>query len=284
MIQSTLFGSHSRFHWDFHNDIDNKEYWEKLAFRYEESHSTISMPLNRKARIPKSIHQIWLGPNAVPSFYSQLSDTWKRHNPDFTYRLWTDNDVANMTLRNQHLFDSLNNYGAKSDLLRYEILMSYGGVYIDVDFECISPLPSSLFSYEFVAGLQFSHSPEVGNAFLMSEPGCKIIDQVIASCTSPKYEDPFEIFKATGPYLVSKVIESCLDDPIDDFVILPSNYVYPLPSFLSAASGDPYVFLTNESFAIHYWNLSWLPKKSRFGFKRNIKKVVNYIRSCIVGS
>lgn len=39
----------------------------------------------------------------------------------------------------QKAFDAAKNYGEKSDILRYEILFVYGGVYADVDVECLQP-------------------------------------------------------------------------------------------------------------------------------------------------
>jgi Glycosyltransferase sugar-binding region containing DXD motif len=40
-------------------------------------------------------------------------------------------------MKNKEAFLSAYNYGMKSDILRYEILHSYGGVYIDTDYECV---------------------------------------------------------------------------------------------------------------------------------------------------
>ena len=40
-------------------------------------------------------------------------------------------------MKNKKAFLSAHNYGMKSDILRYEILHTYGGVYIDTDYECV---------------------------------------------------------------------------------------------------------------------------------------------------
>ena len=51
--------------------------------------------------------------------------------------LWTDEHVGRLRLFNQAAYDEATNYGTKSDVLRYELLYVYGGVYVDCDMQCI---------------------------------------------------------------------------------------------------------------------------------------------------
>lgn len=272
MIQNTLFGQHCRFHWDFHTQHSDPRYWNSLASRYEQLLASQIPTDLAPLKIPKIIHQIWLGSNPPPASFKKFSRSWKTHNPKCNYYLWTDQNIGKLNLRNQLLFDSLKNYGAKSDVLRYELLQQYGGIYVDVDFECLSAIPEFLFKESFVGGLQFNGSPEIGNAFLMASQDSTIINQTISQCAAPTQEDAFEIFKATGPYLLSKVISANLTSP-DAFLILPSNYVYPMPSFLASSSQKPHSFITKETFAIHYWGLSWLPVADR-NFRTKLKTIL----------
>ena len=46
-------------------------------------------------------------------------------------------DLKLMILKNQKAYSSAKNWGMKSDILRYEILQKFGGVYIDTDYECL---------------------------------------------------------------------------------------------------------------------------------------------------
>ena len=46
-------------------------------------------------------------------------------------------EAQNLSMKNKKAFLSAHNYGMKSDILRYEILHTYGGVYIDTDYECV---------------------------------------------------------------------------------------------------------------------------------------------------
>lgn len=55
-------------------------------------------------------------------------------------RLWTSETVAKLKLYNQEAFDHASNYGEQSDILRYELLYLYGGVYVDTDMQAVRPL------------------------------------------------------------------------------------------------------------------------------------------------
>ena len=88
----------------------------------------------------KIIHQIWLGTKKPPKW---CMDSWEKdyikNNPDWKYYLWTDKEVKNLNLINRKEYDSESTMRGKSDILRYELLYQYGGIYIDADSLCIDP-------------------------------------------------------------------------------------------------------------------------------------------------
>jgi len=88
-------------------------------------------------KIPKIIHQIWIGPNKRPDIWI---DTFRKDyiasNPEYTHRLWTDNDIDDLfdefsVLKS--IYNEESTYNGKSDIMRYIILYKYGGIYIDAD-------------------------------------------------------------------------------------------------------------------------------------------------------
>ena len=54
--------------------------------------------------IPRTLHQVWLGPDPIPARYMGFLDGWRRLHPGWSYQLWTDGDLtgelADMTSRN----------------------------------------------------------------------------------------------------------------------------------------------------------------------------------------
>jgi len=216
------------------------------------------------SKIPKIFHQIWLGNTKLPRDLKKLSESWLQYNPDFQYVLWTDSDVAKLPLINREIFTSLANLGARSDILRYEILYSYGGIYIDTDFECIRKLDDKLLAPSFLGCIQYCETPQIGNAILMAERYSPVVRRIIDSCTLPQEESVQNIIDCTGPNMVTKsVFENFTLNPLN-ILLLPSDYFYPWPSFLRDLKLDPHTFATSNSYGIHHWHTSWIKKPTLF--------------------
>ena len=96
-----------------------------------------------KTKIPKIIHQIWIGNKECP--YTDYMKTWKEKNPTWEYILWTNDDLPELV--NQEAFDSIKEFCWKADILRYELLYRYGWVYADADLECLEPLEDSFMNH-----------------------------------------------------------------------------------------------------------------------------------------
>ena len=105
------------------------------------------------AKIPKIIHQIWVGPKVPPSFFVTFQQKWKSLHPDWEYRLWTDSDLDDLNLDLRDLIDQSPNFAEKSDMIRCELLDRFGGVYLDVDMDPFQSLEDLHMKYNFYAGL-----------------------------------------------------------------------------------------------------------------------------------
>jgi mannosyltransferase OCH1-like enzyme len=93
-------------------------------------------------RIPAVIHQIWIqGTELLPKSYRKSTGTWRKRNPGWQYHLWDDQSLrAFMRARSSQwlpLYESETDTIAKADIARYAVLEEYGGVYADVDTECV---------------------------------------------------------------------------------------------------------------------------------------------------
>ena len=86
----------------------------------------------------KLIHQIWLGKSQMPEQFRAYGSGWQQFFPDWEYRLWTDRDDYSW-MQNRKLFDTAPTLSSRSDVLRFELLFTYGGMYVDTDFECLKP-------------------------------------------------------------------------------------------------------------------------------------------------
>jgi mannosyltransferase OCH1-like enzyme len=94
--------------------------------------------------IPKIIHQTAPDDKSKwPAVWYKCQESWKRNYPDYEYRMWSDADLDNLIKEKfpeyLHLYMSYPRNIHKIDVARYFILYEYGGIYADMDFECIRP-------------------------------------------------------------------------------------------------------------------------------------------------
>ena len=82
--------------------------------------------------------------------------TWCTHHPGWEYRFHTSTTgfkhqaQLDQLLRTRPQGEHLA-YSAASDIMRFELLGSVGGVYVDVDTECLAPLPAHFMNAEAFA-------------------------------------------------------------------------------------------------------------------------------------
>jgi hypothetical protein len=101
--------------------------------------------------IPKIIHQLWIGHKPAPI---TLMNTWKNKHPDFEYIFWNEIEFENrgMKFKCQDKIDSIEEINGKADIIRWEILYKYGGIFIDADSICIEPFDDEIISKKCFAG------------------------------------------------------------------------------------------------------------------------------------
>jgi mannosyltransferase OCH1-like enzyme len=104
-----------------------------------------------KESIPNIIHQIWIGPKPAPK---KLMDTWKDKNPDFTYIFWNEEEFIKrgIVFECQQKIEEIEEINGKADIIRWELLYKYGGIFLDADSICIEPFDDIIMSKNCFAG------------------------------------------------------------------------------------------------------------------------------------
>lgn len=103
---------------------------------------TVDMYTVHTHKLPKLIHQTWKTLN-VPIVVQRHVNSWKRLNPEYEYRLWTDDEIdVYMIHRHPELTRAwtIMNHIEKADTFRYAILFDQGGIYADVDVTCVKSI------------------------------------------------------------------------------------------------------------------------------------------------
>lgn len=216
-----------------------------------------------KPRIPKIIHQIWIG-SPLPEKYKALQKTWLEKHPGWEYKLWTDKEINEFGLLNQTLYDSQTNLGIKSDIAKAEILYRYGGLYVDTDFECLQSFDIFHHSLDFYVGAGYDKNFMVFFGLVGSVPGHPILKECIETYDLNKtyYKDPaVNILFTTGPYHLTRAFKKIAFDPhsTSRIVAFPVSYFYPWPWQKRDQNTREQIlqWVKPETCGIHHWHVSW---------------------------
>lgn len=157
-----------------------------------------------------------------------------------------------LPLFNQSLYDRAEqiapNYVGqlRSDIARYEILKKYGGVYIDIDFECLRPLDSLLVDVESFAAWE-EDGKWVNNAILGCRPNNPLIHEIIHRIPHRIATRPGQRpNRLTGPHLLTQVY----NEQPQSLTVFPKVMFYPY-LYNELHRGDE---TFPNSYAVHHWN------------------------------
>lgn len=220
--------------------------------------------------IPKLFHHIWINriDPALPDAYDNYRETWIRHHPDWTFRLWNF-EAIDFKLRRSDLLDRCGSYAQMADILRIEVLYEYGGVYVDTDFECFKPIDLLL------EGARTAFCSENGlvisNSFLAAQAKSPLILSLLENF--PKsLGGPYPNLE-TGPnYLTRQLLGFGFDERVR---LLPTKYFYPY------SMGEPRATAMThpDAYAAHHWAHSWAPrsktplKRLRTALSASLKRI-----------
>lgn len=205
--------------------------------------------------IPKIIHQIHIGEKELSKKELAWQKTWKTYNPNYEYIFWDDEKIDSLELTNRSYLDN-QSYSIQSDILRYEILYQFGGVYVDTDFECLKNLDAFVDDKDIVVCKQ-KHKrktgPKVCGAFLASTKSNDIMKKLVDGI--PKRAKTHGWKRADlkyGPKYLEKFIAEDLR--------LDSKYVFPFMWYdKKRPNGHEELKLAYpDSYAVHHWGLSWV--------------------------
>lgn len=277
------------------NHRGNMERIAKLRTVYDQAKPS-KVASSATPKIPKIIHQIWLGPKAPPHYFWEYSKSWQKNNPDWEWKFWTDKEAEALDFDLKDLYLRSTNWGEKSDILRAELLDRFGGMYVDTDFECLKSFSELHYKYDFYAGLEPPHDGDftsdaphvtISDALIGSRPNHPIIcewKRLIREKWDPveqKYPDSIKRVLLRTFYPFAEAVMNQLESKKDTNIVFPATYFYPL-TFSQVSKGKlkklsffkrqarqfftalnlkkppPFVELQPETMAIHYWGNSWV--------------------------
>jgi mannosyltransferase OCH1-like enzyme len=237
--------------------------------------------------IPQIIHIMWLG-KKLPEEYRPYVISWRKFHPNWTILFWTDNPINydqgtkvvhtfdqlaqclasvkggesmvintdQLQFENRAFYDRAQNYGEKSDILKWEIVYRFGGVYVDTDFECLRPLDVFHHTYDFYTGIQplDTNMVQLGAALYGAIPHHPILEACVKNIKNN--QEIKQIIVKTGPIHFTKMFLALAGTTGLKDIAMPASYFYPCGY---EQKGLPQKeWRQPESYAIHHWAGSWL--------------------------
>nr|WP_253307737.1 glycosyltransferase [Rickettsia endosymbiont of Ceutorhynchus assimilis] len=214
----------------------------KIMAKHYSLKSPSKMPYNKIPLIPKVIHQIWIGSKNIPPLYKNYLEESRLLHPTWEFKIWKDEDTLKLKTKYQNLYDISRSLVQKTDILRYEILLQYGGVYRDMDVKCYRSLDEMNHKYDFYAALEFRGV--LNNGFIGAAPNHPILKETLEQIhknlpTEFKKYDNGEIYFPIFHNFIVKTSMIPLTEAFkktasysDKVIALPTTY------FFSTVKGD----------------------------------------------
>lgn len=214
--------------------------------------------------IPKKIHFIWIGDNALKEEYRVFIDQFKLMYYDYEIKVWNDSDIVSNHIITDNLkeffCDSNFSYAFKADILRYLIVHKYGGLYFDVDFQPLRKIQDCFLSFDFLGAIQ--NNGEVAIGFFASSQNNQLLKNVIDSIpdsvqTAREFGYYYNeaIYKITGPEFFNRICIPYKND--SNCFFFTKEYFYPYWFEEKHRKHERFDISSPLSYAVHHWEKSW---------------------------
>lgn len=222
-------------------------------------------------KIPKIIHYIWLG-SPLPDKYKQLIDLTRTICSEYQVNLWTDDNIPTDLVTGE-LYKSIQNPSAKTDVLRFELIYKYGGIYMDTDFYVYKNFDSILNTNFFAGAYDYDITtideiPSACAGIIGGITGNDFSNRVLLKLKNnpPKVDSIPEIMGNIGPGFVCDCIKEFFTSD-DNYIIYPTEYFYSFPGVnrmhirnitnLNDLEASLNIYKKDKTICSHLWYCSW---------------------------
>ena len=165
--------------------------------------------------IPKIIHQTAPADKSKwHPLWEACQKSWLEKFPGWEYKMWTDEDLDDfIKTKHPEFLDTYLGYPKninRIDAARYYILFDYGGIYADMDFQCLKnfedQIPSDKVS---IAPTSVDSHYGVQNALMVSPKGhpfWKKVHEALEKCKSNQ-----GVGETTGPHMLTTTVYENLE-------------------------------------------------------------------------
>lgn len=216
--------------------------------------------------IPKIIHCCWFGGNPLPSDVHKYIESWKKFNPDYEIKIWTEKNFDYR--QNRYMQEAYDNkkWAFVTDYVRLKVLYDYGGIYMDTDVEVLKSLDPLLENHAFSG---FEGPNRIPTGTMGAEKNNKWIEILLHD-----YDDRAFVLE-DGTFDLTTNVTTITNTTVAHYSLALNNTYqnlgdvtfYPFDYLCAKDIDDGRIKTTSNTYTIHHFNGSWTsPKKKLISF------------------
>ena len=216
--------------------------------------------------IPKIIHYCWFGRGEKPELAKKCIASWRKSCPDFEIWEWNEGNCDYLSIPFMAEAYAAKKYAFVSDVMRLIVLEQYGGVYFDTDVEVLRDISPLLDDEGFIGfeNDQFVNSGQV----MAAKAHHPVIRAMIEEYKKLHFANADGTATPVGcPRLNTDVMERFGLIRNGREQVVAGIHVYPADYFNPMDSTTGKLTKTENTYSIHWYSMSWLPKKTQIRAK-----------------
>ena len=241
--------------------------------------------------IPKIIHYCWFGPKPFSRTVKKCLKTWRKHLSDYEFCFWNEQTCATYA-EEHHIPNPMEHpfvqsaykaqkYAFVADYVRFWALYHIGGIYLDTDMYVLRSF-SPLLQAQFFCGWETATEGAAGQC-APAEAGSMVSCGALGACALGacardilnRYDELLFDEAHIAEYVIPRIITPIIRQH-PEVTIYPYDYFYPFP-FNRRTDSRFLQYATNDTYAIHLWDISWISLKEKF--VHNIVEIIKRFRN-----
>lgn len=219
--------------------------------------------------IPKMVHYCWFGGKEKPEDVKKCIESWKQFLSDYQLMEWNEDNFDIERLQYTREAYTAGKYAFVSDVARIEALYQYGGFYMDTDVEVLKSF-NPLLEAQCILGME--EKEYVATSFMAFEKGHPLVKEFLNLYEQLSFLDKKgQIIAGTNVAKLTKMLKEKGFVQENHYQKLENGIqIYPKEFFSPYDYINCHYNITENSYCVHYFAVSWMSKKEQV--KKEIKK------------
>jgi len=221
--------------------------------------------------IPKIIHYCWLSGDKYPPVIEKCVSSWKAKLPDYEFILWDNISFdLNDNIWVKQAFHS-KKYAFAADYIRLYAIYHHGGIYLDSDVEVVKNFDELLHLPYFIG---FEDQGNIEAGVFGAERKCEWVKNCLDHYTNRAFikEDGSLDMQTLPRILMTQITKkrAICEVTMNDLANLANRnddnklFILPHDYFSAKDHGTGIVTITKNTYCVHHFAMSWIPKRKTF--------------------